>query len=77
MPSMVVPCLAGDHTGHGAAWSKDAPQLARGNPANERICRHIIKLENLREELPPLLKRYNLEKARWVSYSQMSGKLGK
>mmetsp|Transcript_35254 Transcript_35254/g.56705 ORF Transcript_35254/g.56705 Transcript_35254/m.56705 type:complete len:394 (+) Transcript_35254:119-1300(+) len=33
-----------------------------GNPANERICRHIIKLENLREELPPLLKKYNLDK---------------
>ena len=35
----------------------------QGNPANERICRHIIKLENLREELPPLLKKYNLDKA--------------
>lgn len=35
----------------------------QGNPANERIRRHIIKLENLREELPPLLKKYNLDKA--------------
>eukprot|EP00438_Fugacium_kawagutii_P006794 Skav218522 [mRNA] locus=scaffold2478:211035:211688:- [translate_table: standard] len=33
-----------------------------GNPAASRICRHIIKLENLSHELPPLLKKYNLEK---------------
>lgn len=34
-----------------------------GNPANKRICRHIVKLENLRDEFPPLLEKYNLNKA--------------
>lgn len=33
-----------------------------GNPANKRICRHIVKLENLRDEFPPLLEKYNLNK---------------
>ena len=64
MPSMVVPCC-NQHPFRppDGASHPFLNHRGQGNPANERICRHIIKLENLREELPPLLKKYNLDKA--------------
>ncbi|CAJ1445736.1 unnamed protein product [Effrenium voratum] len=35
-----------------------------GNPANGRICRHIIKLEHLQQEFPPIMEKYALQKVK-------------
>lgn len=40
-----------------------------GNPAKGRICRHIIKLENLREDFDPLMLKYNLAKVGFLQRS--------